>query len=120
MFQLTSAYSSMEYTKVNFNFQYLKYESDEGFFYENTKELDGMSFSDMSFYKIKQSNSDDTDNNNNDSRIGTITIEVNKAHFDNYRRSYKKLQSLLAELMSVIFYNSSYNYQNGPYLTLLL
>ena len=87
-----------------YTFQYIKYESDEGFFYENTKELDGMSFSDMSFYKIKSSNSlnNDTDNNNNDSRIGTITIEVNKAHFDNYRRSYKKFQSLLAELMIVI------------------
>ena len=98
----TTSFSSTEYTNIMYTFQYIKYESDEGFFYENTKELDGMSFSDMSFYKIKQSNSDDTDNNNNDSRIGTITIEVNKAHFDNYRRSYKKLQSLLAELMSVI------------------
>ena len=97
----TTSFSSTEYTNIMYTFQYIKYESDEGFFYENTKELDGMSFSDMSFYKIKQINSDDTDNNNN-SRIGTITIEVNKAHFDNYRRSYKKLQSLLAELMSVI------------------
>jgi len=97
----TTSFSSTEYTNIMYTFQYIKYESDEGFFYENTKELDGMSFSDMSFFKIKQINSDDTDDNNN-SRIGTITIEVNKAHFDNYRRSYKKLQTLLAELMSVI------------------
>ena len=99
----TTSFSSTEFTNILYTFQYIKYESDEGFFYDNTKELDGMSFSDMSFYKIKNSNALNDDNdNNNDSRIGTITIEVNKAHFDNYKRSYKKLQSLLAEVMSVI------------------
>ena len=103
IYHFTSSFSSTEFTNIMYTFQYIKYESDEGFFYENTKELDGISFSDMSFYKIKQSNDLNNDNdNNNYSRIGTITLEVNKAHFDNYKRSYKKIQSLLAELMSVI------------------
>jgi len=96
----TSSFSSTEFTNIIYNFQYIKYESDEGFFYDNTKKLDGMSFSDMSFYKSIQQNNDN--NKDKDSRIGSITIEVNKAHFDNYKRSYKKLQSLLAEIMSVI------------------
>jgi len=96
----TSSFSSTEFTNINYNFQYIKYESDEGFFYENTKELDGVSFSDMSIHKSIKLNNDN--NKDNISLIGAITIEVNKAHFDNYKRSYKKLQSLLAEIMSVI------------------
>ena len=76
IYHFTSSFSSKEFTNIMYNFQYIKYQSDEGFFYENSREVDGMSFSDMSFYKsIKQS--DDTDNNN-DSRIGTITISINK------------------------------------------
>ena len=100
----TSSFSSTEFTNIMYNFQYIKYISDEGFFYENSRELDGMSFSDMSFYKsIKQSDVLNNDNNkDNDSLIGTITISINKSHFDNYKRSYKKIQSLLAEIMSVI------------------
>ena len=100
----TSSFSSTEFTNIMYNFQYIKYQSDEGFFYENSREVDGISFSDMSFYKsILQSNGLNNDNNkNNNSRIGTITISINKSNFDNYKRSYKKLQSLLAEIMSVI------------------
>jgi hypothetical protein len=34
--------------------------------------------------------------------IGTIMIEISKVNFDSYKRSYSRLQSLLAEVMSVI------------------
>jgi hypothetical protein len=34
--------------------------------------------------------------------IGTIEFGINKSNFDNYKRNYQKLQSLLAEIMSVI------------------
>ena len=93
IYHFTSSFSSTEFTNIIYNYQYIKYESDEGFFYENSRELDGMSFSDMSFYKSRKQN-DDLNNNNNISLIGTITIGLNKSHFDNYKRSYKKLQSL--------------------------
>ena len=104
MFQLTSAYSSMEYTKVNYNFQYLKYESDEGFFFQASRILYGMSFSDMTSYINKQNNKDITNNFEElrDSMIGTIEFGINKSNFDNYKRSYQRLQSLLAEITSVI------------------
>jgi hypothetical protein len=67
----TSSFSSTEFTNIMYNFQYIKYQSDEGFFYENSREVDGISFSDMSFYKsILQSNGLNNDNNkNNNSRI---------------------------------------------------
>ena len=58
MFQLTSAYSSLEYTKVNYNFQYLKYESDEGFIFQDSRILYGMSFSDITSYRNKQNKKD--------------------------------------------------------------
>ena len=79
-------------------FQYIKYESDEGFFYEKSKELDGISFSDITFYKSINLNN----NTNKDNLIGSIKIEINQSNFDNYKRSYKKFQALLAEIMSVI------------------
>ena len=66
----TSSFSSTEFTNIIYNFQYIKYESDEGFFYDNTKKLDGMSFSDMSFYKSIQQNNDN--NKDKDSRIGLL------------------------------------------------
>ena len=34
--------------------------------------------------------------------IGTIMFEISKVNFDSYKRSYSRLQSLLAEVMSVI------------------
>jgi len=104
MFQITSAYSSMEYTRVNYNFQYLKYESDEGYFFENSRILYGMSFSDVTSYRNKQDN-DNVEQRFGDIKnpiIGTIEISINKSNFDNYKRSYQRLQSLLAEIMSVI------------------
>jgi len=104
MFQLTSAYSSMEYTKVNFNFQYLKYESDEGFFFQSSRILYGMPFSDITSYRNKQNINDLTKNFEEirNSMIGTIEFGINKSNFDNYKRSYQKLQSLLAEITSVV------------------
>ena len=36
------------------------------------------------------------------SHIGTIMIQISKVNFDSYKRSYSRLQSLLAEVMSVI------------------
>ena len=104
IYHFTSSFSSKEYTNIMYNFQYIKYESDEGFFYKNSRELDGMSFSDMSFYRsmIEDNELNNTFIKRNESRIGTIAIRINKSHFDNYKRSYQKLQSLLAEIMSVI------------------
>ena len=38
----------------------------------------------------------------NFSNIGSIGIAINKSNFDNYKRTYKRLQALLAEIMSII------------------
>jgi len=102
IYYFTSSFSSTEFTNIMYYFQYIKYESDEGFFYEKSKKYDGISFSDITFYKSIKQNYDLNNNTNKDNIIGSITIEINQSNFDSYKRSYKKFQALLAEIMSVI------------------
>ena len=102
IYYFTSSFSSTEFTNIMYYFQYIKYESDEGFFYEKSKKYDGISFSDITFYKSLKQNYNLNNNTNKDNIIGSIAIEVNQSNFDNYKRSYKKFQALLAEIMSVI------------------
>ena len=45
----TPSFSSFQYTTIHYNFQYIKYESDDGFFFKNSKILNGISFSDMNY-----------------------------------------------------------------------
>ena len=101
---LTSGYSSSEFTSITYNFQFIKYETDDGPIFENSKISKGISFSDMTFSKNIKNNSNLQKNfiNSNSSTIGKIIIEINQSHFDNYKRIYSRFQSLLAEIMSVI------------------
>ena len=96
-YHFTSGYSSSELTKIVFNIQYIKYESDEGLFYKDSTLLNGISFSDMSFIRTVKAS-----NELNDPKIGEIMFEMNKSYYDNYRRTYPRLQSLLADVMSVV------------------
>ena len=104
IYHISTSFSSSEYTKIYYDYQYIKYESDDGLFYKNSKTLSGMSFSGMTFFRGIQ----DTYNLqkdleiSNESNIGNIKFEINKSHFDHYSRSYKRLQALLAEVMSVV------------------
>ena len=45
IYQVSSSFSSSEYTKIYYDYQYIKYESDDGLFYKNSKSLSGVSFS---------------------------------------------------------------------------
>ena len=104
IYQVTAGFSSLEYTQINYNFQYVKYETDDNLFYSNSKTQNGMSFSDMMNYRNIR-NYYDLNNNlqtSNISNIGIITFGINKSDFDHYRRIYQKLQSLLADVMSVV------------------
>ena len=105
IFQFTSAYSSLENTRIHYNLQYIKYETDHGFFFPKAILSYGMSFSDMTSYRNKRDNNKLIQNfeevNNSNSIIGTIEVAINKSNFDNYKRTYQRLQSLLAEVMSV-------------------
>ena len=104
IYQISTSFSSSEYTKIYYDYQYIKYESDDGLFYRNSKALSGVSFSGMTSFKGIQDNYNlQRDFQNlNESKIGDIKLEINKSHFDHYSRSYKRLQGLLAEVMSVV------------------
>ena len=96
--------SSDDFYITNINFQYLKYETDDGLFFDSFKYLKGISFLDMSSHKSHTIDYDLQKNfiENNSSQIGTISFALNKSNYDLYRRSYKKLQTLLAEIMSIV------------------
>ena len=104
IYEFTTGLSSLEYTSINYDFQYIKYETDNGLFYKKSKIFDGISFSAMTFFRnnLKVSNLKYNLNLSNNSVISTITFQINKSNFDCYKRSYQKLQSLLAEVMSVV------------------
>ena len=78
IFQFTTSYSSSFYTTINYKFQYINYESDEGLFYKKSRFLNGISFSDM----IATSNNEvgyDLQKNLNElkfSNIGKITLST--------------------------------------------
>ena len=98
-YQFIQGFSFNDLSEIDFNFQYLKYETDDGLLFENQKYLNGMSFLDVNYFKNKQEN-----NNMNETyiKIGSIKLEFNKSNFDYFRRTYKKLPALLAEISSVI------------------
>ena len=78
--------------------------SDNGFFNKKYKNFIGISFSDMTFINKYKDNYDIEKHleENNKVNIGAIEFSLNKSNYDNYKRTYQRLQSLLAEIMSVI------------------
>ena len=98
-YQLTSSFSSSENTIISYNFQYLKYDSDDGLVFKNYKNFSGISFSDISSYRQKYVNYNKSSDIN---QIGTISLQINKSNYDYYKRSYQRLQSLLPEILSLI------------------
>ena len=104
IYHQTSSFNSIEFTNTEYIIQYIKYESDNGFFYKNNKIFNGISFNNMISYRKFLETYDlikDLENKNI-SKIGSISFLINKPTYDYYKRSYQKLQSLLAEIMSVV------------------
>ena len=113
-YHFTTAYNSHEYTKINYNFQYIKYESDNGLFYKDSNILEGSSFSDITFFTTIDDNY--ILNKNNNSQMAILTFSINKSNYDNYKRSYPIFQSLLADVMSVV----SLLFEIGRQISLIL
>lgn len=88
--------SSSKLTLINFYFQFIKYESDTGLLFPHYNIFYAKSFSHITALQTKNLR------NMHDFQKGTIVIEINKNSFDLYKRSYPRLDSFLAEVMSVI------------------
>ena len=92
----TPSFSSFQYTTIHYNFQYIKYESDDGFFFKNSKILNGISFSDMNFFNTFK---DDYEKNlieDNSSQIGIVEFSINRANYDSYQRTYQRLKIFIS------------------------
>ena len=91
IYQITTGYSSIDYTTIIYNIQYIKYESDNGIFFKNDLIFSGITFSDINFYKNTNINYNDLKKSLDilsNSIIGTITFMINQSNFDVYKRSY--------------------------------
>ena len=101
-YHISAAFNSFGFNTIKFYFQYIKYESDDGFFYKNSKIMNGISFKDLTYFMNAEDDSNNTNKYLNYSRIGVIEMSINKSNFEYYKRTYLRLQSLLADIMSVI------------------
>ena len=77
---------------LTYHFQYIKYESDNGFIFNNKKIING----------IGEAGTADLDAPFSDFDIFSITFKINRANYDYYLRAFQKFQSFLAEIMSLI------------------
>ena len=74
------------------NYNYIKYETDDGYIFSNKKEINGKGISNINLY-------DKIDFINN---ILFIDFKMNGASYDYYQRSFIKFQAFLADVMSLI------------------
>lgn len=92
----TPNYSSKEYTTINFNLQYIKYETDTKLFLKNYEKREAKTFVNMEYFKDYSADYD-----YETYPLGQISICM-LDFFDNYKRSYEKLQALLAQILTII------------------
>ena len=79
-------------TNVEYNYQYIKYESDNGIVFSNKTTFNGIGVSSSNSY----------DRNDLFEHIFYIKFQMNRANYDFYRRTFIKFQSFLADVMSLI------------------
>ncbi len=85
-----------KYNVFRYYFQYIKYDSDKGFIFDSTHSYNAKSYSNLVNLKISKSEIMD------ENEIGAASIRVSKTNFDYYNRTYSRIQTLLAEIFSVI------------------
>ena len=101
-YQITTSFSSTYYTKINYYFQYIKYESDEGIIFKDLKILNAQSFSNIDYSQYLRNDFSPKNSFNESTKIGEIVLEINKSNYDHYKRIYPRIQSLLTEITTVV------------------
>jgi len=79
---------------LKYDFQYIKYESDTGIFFKNSKINNAIGFSGFSY--------SNNYNFQNSGFLAIINFEINKSNYDYYKRTCKKFQSFVADVTSII------------------
>ena len=80
-----------QYFYIDYRFEFIKYESDDGYFFNNYKDFTAVGMSEISLK-----------NNYISSTLGEIVFQQSEKNYPHYKRTYKKIQSLLADITSVI------------------
>ena len=83
---------SNEKINVVYNFQYIKYESDNGFILNDKTTVNGIGFSGFNAF----------DKEDISNPIFSINFKMNRTNYDLYKRTFVKFQSFLADVMSLI------------------
>ena len=76
---------------INYRFEIQRYESDDGYFFQNSKNYIAIEMSEVS-YK----------NSYNSNYLATISFGQSNKYYTYFKRRYQKIQFLLADIMSVI------------------
>ena len=92
-FYNSPTFSSAISLTLDYNFEYIRYETDNGYFFEKTKDMTAIGLAEI-FHDI--------DYRNNNHQVGRISFGQSARYYSHYKRSYKKIQTLLAEIMSII------------------
>ena len=90
-FNQKSIHNNIAY--IYYNYQYIKFDSDEGIFFRNYKSYNAIGFSNMEY---------DSGIYDGDSILISISFNINKLDYDLYIRKYRRIQSFLADIMSII------------------
>jgi hypothetical protein len=89
----TGYYDFDEYFCIDYRFELIRYETDNGYFFNNFKNFSGVGMSEISLKNDFVSSS-----------LGEITFQQSEKNYSHYKRSYEKIQSLLADIMSIIIF----------------
>ena len=81
------------FVSIYYDYLNIKFDSDEGIFFQNYKTHNAIGFSDLEY---------DVQNYDIDVLYINFIFNINKFNYDLYIRKYQKLQSLLADIMSII------------------
>ena len=84
--------SQNQATHLIYYYNYIKYESDDGFIFSNKNNINGIGISNTNSYDKSEVTDD----------ILYIQFKMNGASYDYYQRSFIKFQTFLAEVMSLI------------------
>ena len=76
---------------MDYKFDFIKYENDVGYFFNNYKNFTSVRTSEISVEKKDGQNI-----------YGRISIKQSERYYSHYKRCYQKIQSLLADIMSII------------------
>ena len=81
---------------INYYFQYIKYETDKGFFFKKMHTYNGKTFSDIDIKKATYNEIIDVD------LVSRVTFGINNINFDYYSRSYARFQGVIIEIYWIV------------------